>query len=68
MIVAPSFGDIFATNSTQIGLLTIALPDEQLDGLKAASEATVDLEAQTIAPTAAHRSPSTSIHSGGTSC
>jgi 3-isopropylmalate/(R)-2-methylmalate dehydratase small subunit len=49
VIVAPSFGDIFATNSTQIGLLTIALPDEQLDGLKAASEATVDLEAQTIA-------------------
>ena len=48
VIVAPSFGDIFATNSTQIGLLTIARPDEQLDGLKAASEATVDLEAQTV--------------------
>jgi 3-isopropylmalate dehydratase small subunit len=36
------FGDIFATNSTQIGLLTIAPSNEQLDGLKAASEATVD--------------------------
>ena len=49
VIVAPSFGDIFATNSTQIGLLTVTLTEEQLDGLKAASEATVDLEARTIA-------------------
>ena len=49
MIVAPSFGDIFAANSAQIGLLTVSLPEEQLDGLKAASEATVDLETQTIA-------------------
>ena len=32
MIVAPSFGDIFRENSTQIGLLTVALPEEQLAG------------------------------------
>ena len=49
VIVAPSFGDIFAANSIQIGLLTVALPEEQIRVLKAASEATVDLEAQTIA-------------------
>jgi 3-isopropylmalate/(R)-2-methylmalate dehydratase small subunit len=49
VIIAPSFGDIFAANSTQIGLLTVSLMEEQLDGLKAASEATVDLETQTIA-------------------
>jgi len=49
MIVAPSFGDIFAANSMQIGLLTVALPEDQVRELKAASEATVDLEAQTIA-------------------
>ena len=49
VIVAPSFGDIFAANSMQIGLLTVALPEEQVRELKAASEATVDLEAQTIA-------------------
>ena len=49
VIVAPSFGDIFAANSMQIGLLTVALPEEQVRQLRAASEATVDLEAQTIA-------------------
>ena len=49
VIVAPSFGDIFAANSMQIGLLTVALPEDQVRELKAASEATVDLEAQTIA-------------------
>ena len=49
VIVASSFGDIFAANSMQIGLLTVALPEEQVRQLRAASEATVDLEAQTIA-------------------
>ena len=28
VVIAPSFGDIFASNSAQIGLLTIALPEE----------------------------------------
>jgi 3-isopropylmalate/(R)-2-methylmalate dehydratase small subunit len=49
VIVAPSFGDIFAANSAQIGLLTVVLPDEQVHELMTASEATVDLETQTIA-------------------
>src|SRR5215471_2781879 len=31
VILAPSFGDIFAANAAQIGLLTVALPEEQLD-------------------------------------
>ena len=49
VVVAPSFGDIFAANSAQIGLLTVALPEEQVRELGDAAEATVDLEAQTIA-------------------
>ena len=48
VVVAPSFGDIFAANSAQIGLLTVALPEEQVQELGHATEATVDLEAQTI--------------------
>ena len=50
-IVAPSFGDIFASNSGQIGLLTIALPAEQIRELAAAAEELeIDLEQQTIGP------------------
>jgi 3-isopropylmalate/(R)-2-methylmalate dehydratase small subunit len=48
VVVAPSFGDIFAANAAQIGLATIALPEEEVQGLTAAGELTVDLEAQTI--------------------
>jgi 3-isopropylmalate/(R)-2-methylmalate dehydratase small subunit len=47
-VVAPSFGDIFASNAAQIGLVTIALPEEQVYGLMEARKLTVDLEAQTI--------------------
>ena len=49
-IVAPSFGDIFASNSGQIGLLTIALPAEQIRGLAAQGELEIDVEDQTIGP------------------
>ena len=49
VVVAPSFGDIFASNAAQIGLLTVALPEEQVRELAAASELTVDLESLTIA-------------------
>ena len=49
VVVAPSFGDIFAGNAAQIGLLTVALPEEQVRELAAASELTVDLESLTIA-------------------
>ena len=48
VVVAPSFGDIFAGNAAQIGLLTVALPEERVRELAAASELTVDLESLTI--------------------
>jgi 3-isopropylmalate/(R)-2-methylmalate dehydratase small subunit len=48
VIVAPSFGDIFAANAVQIGLVTIALPEEQVRRLSEARELTVDLETLTI--------------------
>jgi 3-isopropylmalate/(R)-2-methylmalate dehydratase small subunit len=53
VIVAPSFGHIFRTNSLKIGLLPVALPEEQLRELMAAgsgAELAVDLEEQTIGP------------------
>ena len=50
-IVAPSFGDIFRQNSLKIGLLPVALPEEQVRELmeraRAGEEITVDLEART---------------------
>jgi 3-isopropylmalate/(R)-2-methylmalate dehydratase small subunit len=49
-VIAPSFGDIFASNAAQIGLVTITLPEEQVRGLMQAHELTVDLEALTIVP------------------
>ena len=52
VVVAPSFGDIFRQNATKIGLLPIALPQEQVKELIARAadgEAlSVDLETQTI--------------------
>jgi 3-isopropylmalate/(R)-2-methylmalate dehydratase small subunit len=48
VVVAPSFGDIFASNAAQIGLVTIALPEEEVQRLMEARKLTVDLEAQTI--------------------
>jgi 3-isopropylmalate/(R)-2-methylmalate dehydratase small subunit len=52
VVVAPSFGDIFHSNSVQIGLVPIALPAEELKPLMEAASAggdvTVDLEAETI--------------------
>jgi 3-isopropylmalate/(R)-2-methylmalate dehydratase small subunit len=54
VVIAPSFGDIFRTNSSKIGLLTIALPDAEvkrlmeLIDLDVGSAMTVDLENQTI--------------------
>ena len=47
-VVAPSFGDIFANNAAQIGLLTIALPAEEVRELAGAEELAIDLEEQTI--------------------
>jgi 3-isopropylmalate/(R)-2-methylmalate dehydratase small subunit len=54
VVIAPSFGDIFANNSAQIGLLTITLPEDRVREIldtAAAREGyqlTVDLESQTI--------------------
>jgi 3-isopropylmalate/(R)-2-methylmalate dehydratase small subunit len=52
VVVAPSFGDIFFSNSVQIGLVPVTLPAEAVKGLMRAveggSELTVDLEAKSI--------------------
>jgi 3-isopropylmalate/(R)-2-methylmalate dehydratase small subunit len=49
-IVAESFGDIFAINSSKIGLLTVVLDAESVRELidAAPAEATIDLPAQTV--------------------
>ncbi|MEP6641406.1 MAG: 3-isopropylmalate dehydratase small subunit [Gaiellales bacterium] len=49
-IVAESFGDIFATNSSKIGLLTVVLPADAMRELldSAPAGATIDLEAQAV--------------------
>ena len=51
-VIAPSFADIFAGNCIKNGILTVSLPQEDVDALVMAAEAghpiTVDLEAQTV--------------------
>jgi 3-isopropylmalate/(R)-2-methylmalate dehydratase small subunit len=49
-VVAESFGDIFKTNASKNGLLTVALPEADVRELldAAPAEATIDLEAQTV--------------------
>lgn len=53
-IVAPSFADIFRNNCAKIGLLTVVLPQDDIDRIIARAEdapgfeAEVDLEAQTV--------------------
>ena len=47
-VVAPSFADIFASNCTKIGLLPIALSEDEVRGLMQAREAEIDLEAQEV--------------------
>ncbi|KMO11397.1 3-isopropylmalate dehydratase small subunit [Methylobacterium platani] len=53
-VIAPSFGDIFASNAAKNGLLTVTLPDEAAAALRARLAAspgaivTVDLPAQTV--------------------
>ena len=52
VVIAPSFGDIFFSNSVQIGLVPITLPQPQVKELMesalAGLELTVDLESQTV--------------------
>jgi 3-isopropylmalate/(R)-2-methylmalate dehydratase small subunit len=53
VVVAPSFGDIFRSNSLKIGMLTVALPEDEVRALMAAghgAELSVDLEEQTVGP------------------
>jgi 3-isopropylmalate/(R)-2-methylmalate dehydratase small subunit len=53
-VIAPSFGDIFRNNSSKVGLLTIQLPQEDVDYLMARAEElpggqiNIDLEHQTV--------------------
>ena len=47
-IVAPSFADIFASNCTKIGLLPIALAEDEVRAIMRAGEARIDLEAQEV--------------------
>ena len=44
VVIAPSFGDIFRTNSVNTGLAPIVVPSEQLAQLRGHDELTVDLE------------------------
>ena len=68
-VIAPSFGDIFANNAAQIGLLTIALPAGELRGLMSATDAR-DRPRAADDPRSrqAARSLSRSIRSSGTDC
>jgi 3-isopropylmalate/(R)-2-methylmalate dehydratase small subunit len=53
-IIAPSFADIFRNNSAKIGLLTVVLPEDEVQRLISRAEETpdsqliVDLENQTV--------------------
>ncbi|MEA2310686.1 MAG: 3-isopropylmalate/(R)-2-methylmalate dehydratase small subunit [Solirubrobacteraceae bacterium] len=44
-VVAPSFADIFFSNCTKVGLLPVAVPEEDVRALMRAETAEVDLEA-----------------------
>ena len=47
-IIAPSFADIFASNSTKVGLLPIELPAETCHAIAQAGSAEIDLAAQEV--------------------
>ena len=47
-IVAPSFADIFYSNCTKIGLLPVALPEDDVRAVMGAGRATIDLAAQAV--------------------
>jgi 3-isopropylmalate/(R)-2-methylmalate dehydratase small subunit len=50
-VIAPSFSDIFAGNAFKNGILTVALPQEQIDRLMEVAETdpiAIDLEHQTV--------------------
>jgi 3-isopropylmalate/(R)-2-methylmalate dehydratase small subunit len=47
-VVAPSFADIFYSNCTKVGLLPVALSEDEVRAVMAAGHATIDLDAQTV--------------------
>jgi 3-isopropylmalate/(R)-2-methylmalate dehydratase small subunit len=47
-VIAPSFGDIFRSNSTKIGLLPVQLDDASVRAIAEAGEAEIDLDAQEV--------------------
>ena len=47
-IIAPSFGDIFYSNCTKIGLLPVVLTEEDVRAVMAEGEAAIDLEVQEV--------------------
>jgi 3-isopropylmalate/(R)-2-methylmalate dehydratase small subunit len=50
-VIAPSFADIFASNAFKNGMLTIVLPQEQVEALRASAEfgsLSIDLAQQSI--------------------
>ena len=47
-VVAPSFGDIFFSNCTKIGLLPVVLAEDEVRALMEAGRARIDLESQTV--------------------
>jgi 3-isopropylmalate/(R)-2-methylmalate dehydratase small subunit len=61
VVIAPSFGDIFATNCLKIGLVTIVLPPAELrrliDAVGGGAVAEVDLERQVIVDPAGREIP-----------
>jgi 3-isopropylmalate/(R)-2-methylmalate dehydratase small subunit len=47
-VIAPSFADIFASNCTKIGLLPVALAEDEVRAIMAAGSAEIDLDAQEV--------------------
>jgi len=47
-VIAPSFADIFYSNCTKIGLLPVALAEDEVRALMDAGRATIDLAAQRV--------------------
>jgi 3-isopropylmalate/(R)-2-methylmalate dehydratase small subunit len=47
-VVAPSFADIFYANCTKIGVLPVALPEDEVRALMQSEAAAVDLEQQVV--------------------
>ena len=60
VVIAPSFGDIFRTNASKIGMLVVALPEDEVKrmmesvDLDTGSDVTVDLERQVVVGSRRH--------------